>query len=73
MWQNLGSEAYDGSHDRVEQVRLLQVRRGGEECDGMFYCRGYAFITFTNREEALEAVKQVNLVPGVRIGDCYHD
>ena len=22
-------------------------------------CRGYAFITFTNREEALEAVKQV--------------
>ena len=58
MRQDLGPEADDGSHDRVEQVRRHQLRL--QEYQGMFGCRGYAFITFTNREEALEAVKQVN-------------
>ena len=58
MRQDLGPEAYDGSYDRVEQVRRHQLRL--RESKEMFHCRGYAFITFTNREEALEAVKQVN-------------
>ena len=35
--------------------------------------RGYAFITFTNREEAYEAVKQVKELTSLGLGDCSHD
>ena len=60
VWADLGAEADDGSRDWSQQVREMSA--DCQDCNLHFLCsRGYAFITFTKREEALEAVRQVNI------------
>jgi len=50
---------------RIWDLRLMMDPMSGLN-------RGYAFITFTNREEAVEAVKQVKFVPVSFIISCPH-
>ena len=61
MWGDLGTEADDGSYDWSQQVRVERshMSHPTSDCNLLFCCRGYAFITFTNKAEAEEAVKQV--------------
>ena len=62
MREDLGLAADDGPHDGAQQVRVSwsNVESLLINIDAVF--RGYAFITFTTRDEALEAVKQVKLI-----------